>query len=76
MIDYLNSRMTTEQFNSIIAVVTGQIFLVVGWLEIDVTNVVLKTGATICLAFLGGYFSLLGKECFIWTKNKIAKWIK
>lgn len=76
-------EMNKEFFDRVIAVITGEIFLIAAFFHLDFSSYLpdliaflVKCIAAGIMAFLGGFLSVIGKDCWYFLKDKIKLWRK
>lgn len=75
--------MNKEFIDRAIAVITGEIFLIAAFMNLDFSNYMpgfiafaLKCVAAGVMAFVGGFLSVVGKDFWYYLKHKISRWKK
>jgi hypothetical protein len=76
-------KMSNEYFDRMIAVITGEIFLVAAFMHLDFSSwmpdliaFLVKCLAAGIMAFVGGFLSVIGKDVWYFLRDKIKLWRK
>lgn len=78
-----NINMNKDFYDRVIAVVTGEIFLVAAFFNLDFSNYMpgliaffMKYFVAGFMAFIGGFLSVVGKDFYYFIKEKLKLWLK